>query len=292
MKYIFLLNSFSLKNKYNDVYNRIEKLAKRRELDYVIESNSKDVSTEDILKKYKRSKNIIIAIGGDGTINRVLNSIVGTDNILGFIPYGTGNDFYKAANELLEDGINEIDLGKINNKYFINVACFGIDADIGNNENIIHSNIIPEKSRYDISLIYHFLKYKVRPMKISISDTIYEDLYTTVCVCNGRYYGGGYKVGYKSLLKDNEFEVYLVREMPKIKMIPLILGMNKGKHEKSKYTKKIATNKLLIESKNDITCNVDGEALTDKKFNIELIHNGIKIYFDKSMIKEFNKESK
>ena len=49
MKYLFLLNSFSLKNKYNDVYNRIEKFAKRRELDYVIESNSNDVSTEDII---------------------------------------------------------------------------------------------------------------------------------------------------------------------------------------------------------------------------------------------------
>ena len=287
MKYIFLLNRFSLKKKLDFVSNKIKNIAEDKELDYIIEVNSLEESTEDILEKYKNSKNIIIAVGGDGTINRVLNSIVGTENILGFIPYGTGNDFYKAALELLDDGINEIDLGKINDKYFINVVCFGIDADIGNNENIIHSKIIPEKQRYNLSLVYHFAKYKVRDMKVTIGDNIYSDSYTTVCVCNGRFYGGGYKVGYNSSLTDKKLDVYLVSKMRKAKMIPLILGMNKGKHEKSKYTKKFSVDKLLIESDKEITCNFDGDQLTSKIFDIKLIPKGISIYYNKELIYNF-----
>lgn len=287
MKYIFLLNRFSLKNKTNDVYKKVETVATKMGYDYIIEVNSLMESTEDILKRYKEGKNIIIAIGGDGTINRVLNSIVGTDNILGFIPYGTGNDFYKAALELLKNGISKVDLGKINDKYFINVVCFGIDADIGNNQDIIHSKFIPEKQRYNMSLIHHFIRYKVRDMKVTINNKEYSDSYTTVCVCNGRYYGGGYKVGFRSSLTDNKLDVYLVSKMRKSKMIPLILGMNKGKHEDSKYTKKISTNSLLIESENNITCNVDGEQLTSKVFDIKLIHKGISIFYDKELINNF-----
>ena len=287
MKYIFLLNRFSLKNKVDEVYNKISSIANEKKYDYVIEVNSREVSTEDIVSKYKRGKNIIIAIGGDGTINRVLNSIVGTKNILGFIPYGTGNDFYKSTLELLDSGIHKIDLGRINDKYFLNVVCFGIDADIGNNESIVHSKLIPEKQRYNFSMVYHFIKYKVRKLDVIVNNKHYEDLYTTVCVCNGRYYGGGYKVGYKALLNDNKFDIYLVSRMKKYKMVPLIMGMNKGKHENSKYTKKLYSNKLLISSDDEIACNVDGEILKSKIFDIELIHNGIEIFYDKELMNMF-----
>ena len=284
MRYVFLLNRFSLKRKLDTVYKKIEEIASKKKYDYVIEVNSIMTSTEDILSKYKDSKNIIIAIGGDGTINRVLNSIVGTDNILGFIPYGTGNDFYKSTLELLKDGIHNIDLGKINNKYFLNVVCFGIDADIGNNEEVVHSKFIPEKQRYNISLLYHFFKYKVRKMRVYIDHEEYDDLFTTICVCNGRYYGGGYKVGYKALLNDNKFDIYLVSKMKKRKMIPLIKGMNKGKHENSRYVRKFYNNTLRIISDEEVTCNVDGEPLTSKDFSIKLLHNGIRIFYDKELM--------
>ena len=102
MKYIFLLNQFSLKTETNIIKKQIERVCKKKKLDFVIEINSITVTTESILKKYSKSRNIIIAVGGDGTINRVLNAIAGTNNVLGYIPYGTGNDFYRTNRELLK----------------------------------------------------------------------------------------------------------------------------------------------------------------------------------------------
>ena len=52
------------------------------------------------------------------------------------------------------------DVAQINDKYFINIACFGIDADVGNNTKIIKNKLIPIKQRYNASLIYTFFKYK------------------------------------------------------------------------------------------------------------------------------------
>ncbi len=142
MKYIYILNRFSLKDKLEPLVKRIEEVSKNRKLDYKIEINNLEVSTEDIVEKYKKDKVTFLAVGGDGTINRVLNSMVNTKNILGFIPYGTGNDFYRSCKEQLNEKVNKIDLVQINDKYFINVACFGIDADIGNNDT--HNLTVPD----------------------------------------------------------------------------------------------------------------------------------------------------
>ena len=284
MKHIFLVNSFSLKNKTSLMINKINKYAIREKLDYLIEVNDINNSTEDIIKKYKKKEYIIYAIGGDGVINRVLNSLVGTKNILGFIPCGTGNDLYSCVRETLESGIHEVDTIKINKNYFINVSCFGIDADIGNNEEIIHSKLIPKSQRYNASVIHHFAKYKPRHFKIIIDKNEYEDDYSTVCVCNGRYYGGGFNVNPNGDLNDNLFDVYIVDKLKKIQLIKYILKMKKGKHLKLNGVKHIKTNNVTIISDKLIKANVDGEILESKEFKIKLNKEKIRIYYNQDLI--------
>lgn len=289
MNYIFLINRFSLKNNTEKLVNKLTTICQKLNINYKLEINSNIRTTEDILKKYIDSKNIIICLGGDGTINRTLNAIVNTDNILGYIPLGTGNDFYKSNKELLVDGINKVDLIKINDKYFINTACFGIDADIANSDKLIHSSIIPKSQRYNVSIISNFIKYKPRHLKIVINGKKYEDNYTTVVLCNGRYYGGGYKVGTNALLDDGLMDVYLAEKTSKIRMLKLLLNMKKGSHEQDKSINKINAKKVYIESPKQIKCNIDGEILEDNKFNIEVIPKGIEIYFNSKLIDELLK---
>ena len=284
MKYIFLVNSFSLKKNTESVISRLKTVSEELGLDYQIEVNSEKRSTEDIVNEYKNSKNIIICLGGDGTINRTLNALVKTDNILGYIPFGTGNDFYRSNQELLKNGINSIDLIRINDKYFINVACFGIDADIANTEELVHSSIIPKSQRYNISIINHFLKYKARHMKVIIDGKVYESDYTTVAICNARYYGGGYKIGTNASLDDGLLDVYLVDNLPKLKMAKLILGMKKAKHENDPSCHLFKTDKIIIETLKEIKANIDGDIIEDKIFDIEVIPKGIKIYYDQDLI--------
>lgn len=284
IKYIFLLNSFTLKNKLNIVINNIEKYCSIKNIEYKIEINNKDNSTETILNRYKKSNNIIIAVGGDGILNRTLNQIVNTNNILGLIPLGTGNDFYKTALEEFKNGINECNLVKINNKYFINIACFGIDADVANNKKFIKSKIIPKKQKYNVSLINTFIKFKSRRLTVKINNNKYINDYDTIVICNGKYYGGGYKVGVTSNPSDNILETYLVKSKGKLNLLKLLLKIKSSKHENSNQVLKVKTNKIQIISTEKFECNIDGESLYDNKFNIELCKNNIKFYFDKEMI--------
>lgn len=289
MKRIFLLNSFTLNNNIDNVKNKIISYCKRNNIDYAIEVNSISLSTEDILEKYKNKKCIIIPIGGDGIINRTLNSIINTKNVLGYIPYGTGNDFNRTVVKQFKDGINNCDVIKVNDKYFINTLCFGIDAEIGNNKGNINSRFIPKKQRYNLSIVLTLLKYKYKKLKI-ISDNIKEEKeYTTVIICNGGYYGGGYNVSPTGDLNDGIFEVFLVPKMNKLSMIKLILSMKDGKHIGSNKLTLVNENKIKIKSKEPVVANMDGEELEDTIFNIEVINSGIQVYYDKKLIKSLTK---
>lgn len=284
MEYVFFFNEFSLKDRTGDVIQEVVKVANELGLNYMIIQNSENYTTEEVMKGFKDDEKIIIAVGGDGTINRVLNSIAGTKNILGFIPFGTGNDFYKSNKELLDQGINTVDLIKINKKYFINVACFGIDADIANSEKVIHSKFIPKSQRYNVGILQHFFNYKPKPLRVKINNEVINKEFTTIALCNARYYGGGYKVGTNALLDDGLLDVYLADKTSKFNMAKLIIGMKKGKHETNKSLRVLRSKKVFIESPKRITCNIDGDKLSDTRFDIEVIPKGIRVYYNQELI--------
>ena len=285
MKYIFILNAFGKESVFS-LYQDIRLVAGSMGIDYKIEVNSENKSTEQILKKYQDTRDIIVAVGGDGMINKVLNGIIDTDNYFSYIPCGTGNDLDRTVKETLKQGYSFVDAIKINDRYFINNACFGIDADIANDESYIHNEYIPKSMRYDAGVLHHFLKYKPRHLEVLVNNERYEDDFTSVIVCNGRYYGGGYKIGPTSCLNDGLLELYLIEKLNKIGMASAILSTKNGKHEGNKHLKKIKADSLVINSDVFMDANIDGEKITDKTFKIELIPNKIKLLNNQILIEK------
>ena len=194
MKYIYFINRFSLKEDSDRLIAALERVCGRSDRDYEIVVSNSIAEHNAALERFKEGGYILCAIGGDGSINLLLNDIVKTDNVLSFIPYGTGNDFYRYCKESGLQGQNSIDLIRINERYFLNVACFGIDADIANDDNFIHNRFIPRPLRYDAGVVYYFLTYKPRKMRIEINGELIERKFTTLVAANARYYGGGYRV--------------------------------------------------------------------------------------------------
>ena len=66
----------------------------------------------------------------------------------------------------MQNGEHLIDLGKVNDTYFINVACSGIDEEVGNNIDKLRNTIIPSSQLYNASLIYTFITFKHKKMKM------------------------------------------------------------------------------------------------------------------------------
>ena len=228
MKWIFIVNKSAGRGKSKKIIPNIEASCKNRNIDFEIRYITKEKSGYDIASEYKDKEYVIYVVGGDGTLTLVLPALVGTKNKLGIIPAGSGNDTYRTIKNL-HNKETLIDIGKINRKYFINVACTGIDAEVANNIDKLRNTIIPTNQLYNASIIYTFIKFKHKKMKLKTDIKNIETKYTILSICNGAYYGGGFNIAPKSTLTDGLLDIYYAEEMPKIKMIPLILKAKKRK---------------------------------------------------------------
>lgn len=285
MKYIFIINKKAGRGKSVELIQNIEKACNNRGLKYEIRHITEELDSASIAKEYSESKNVIYVVGGDGTLTRTLSGVIGTANSLGIIPAGSGNDSYKTIKKL-PHGNTKIDIGKINDTYFINTACTGIDAEVGNNIDILRNTIIPTKQLYNSSIVYTFFKYKFKKVKFKANVKEMEKKYTILTICNGGYYGGGYNIAPKAMLTDGMLDIYYAEKMNKFKIIPLLLKLKNGKHEGKRYVHKFRTNHVELEFEEEITFNIDGEKLTDNKFVIDLLPEALTVYNDEKLTEE------
>lgn len=288
MKYIFIVNEGAGRGKCQKILPNIESACKKREIEYEIRYITKEKNGYDIAKEYQSEENVIYVVGGDGTLTITLPALIGTKNKIAVIPAGSGNDTYRTIKNMPNQE-TQIDIGKINETFFINVACTGIDAEIGNNMDKLRNTIIPTSQLYNASIIYTFVKFKHKKMKLKTNIKNIEAKYTILSICNGSYYGGGFKIAPKSRLEDGLLDIYYAEEMPKLKMIPLILKLKNGKHEGRRKIHKFRTNHIELELEEEITFNVDGEKLTDKKFIIDVLPKAITLFNDNDFVEEVMK---
>lgn len=290
MKHIFMINRFSLRERLDTYVSAIENAAKKLNLDYKIEINNEEETTEEILSKYKNNKDIIYAVGGDGILNRVINSIYGTQNKVACIPAGTGNDFNRSINESFKEGDNVVDLIKCNNNYFVNVACFGVDADIANDESVVHNKWIPRKMQYDVGVAKHIFLYKPYTFTLKWNKEIKTTKLSLVTICNGRYYGGGFNVNPNGDYSDGLLDVFIIKATNRRQLLGYLLKLLKGKHKECKHVEHVQTNNFTIITDNEIDGNLDGERLKSKKFEMTVIPSSLTFYNNKKLIEQINKE--
>ena len=286
MKYIYFVNRFSLRDETDAVITAIKRASEEFHRDYIIEVSGSAEEAVRAMQKYRDTGAVLTAVGGDGSIHHLLNeiagSVAGTNNILSFVPCGTGNDFSRTCMETLEKGIHEIDLIRVNDRYCINTVCFGIDADIANDESFIHNRFIPRSMRFNAGVLYHFLTYgKKRYLTVECGKRKISRHFTTIVAANGRYYGSGYKVSPGSLLNDGRMEVYLIGSVGKVKMARLILSMKNAGHLHNPALQKIEAKKALIRAPRPFYANIDGEPICSDRFELEVIPGGIRLLFDR-----------
>lgn len=286
MRYIFIVNPKSAKGEAMKIATNIGKVCKRENLPYEIYYTAGPGDATKIALNYKNEENIIYSVGGDGTLSEVLNGIIGTKNKLGIIPAGSGNDFYRSLKEIGQAEF-KADVGVINNKYFLNVSCVGIDAEVANNIPLMKQKNIPVKQLYNASIVYTFATYKFRKIEFKSDTEKYMGTFTILSICNGRYYGGGYPIAPKASLEDGVFEVYYAERIPKIIIPKILLKLKKGKHEEDKRVKHFKTKELEVTSQKPIRFNVDGETLTGTNFKIKILPRAINIYYNASLEQEF-----
>ena len=265
MKEVFIVNPSSGKGK---IKHFIEGISSKENREIIVPSNAAETNYYAFLKSNNEEPKVIYAVGGDGTLNSVLNGVVGSKAIMGVIPLGSGNDFARTLKEEKITAPTKIDIGQINYEYFLNIASLGFDARVC--ENALKNRHIVGHASYIIGLIQEILK------KIEVDQVTNKEI-AMLTLCNGKYYGGGFKIAPTACLTDGFLDKYEIGEVTKFKLLKILLKLLQGKHEEFLNKELIDELSFIAGIPNVLSVNLDGEIKKFHRFDFKLIKKGITI---------------
>ncbi len=239
---------------------------------------------EDIKENY----GYILVAGGDGTVDSVVNTMkaLKVDLPVGILPTGTANDFAKyvgmpadieeACEQILNSEPTLVDVGRINDKYFINVASTGLFTDVSQKTDINMKNAIGKMAYYikGIEQLPNFRKLKIC---VESDEMVFKGDMYLMLVFNGQT-AGNFKLAYKSSIMDGKLDVIIVKAALVKDFIGLFIKMLKGEHlDDENSLVYFKTNKLTVKCHEDIVTDIDGERGPDFPLVIECVKGGLSL---------------
>ncbi len=201
---------------------------------------------------------LIIACGGDGTINEIANGILlsGKDVELGVLPSGTGGDFRRtlgmpldpreAARALKTGRTERIDVGKVSytdhdgapaEKYFLNVTSFGLAASIiervkgSTSLSWLPLDSVRGRASFALSTLQEVVALGATTVRVRIDDKEERTLQTVnFCIANARFFGGGMKIAPEAKLNDGFLDVINIGDINTAKIILNAYTLYRGTH--------------------------------------------------------------
>lgn len=289
-KILFIINPISGVQKKAKLPEIIEKYIDKTKFDYSIRYTERVGHATYIAKDAVSEKvDIVVAVGGDGSVNEVAQSLIDTETALAIIPMGSGNGLAthlklplrnarKAIQILNKSKLEKIDVGVSNYGSFVSCAGIGIEAAV---TRMYRHHPIRGFLSYFIAVNRSILfTYRSRKNKVKfiIDGNQREENIYLFTVFNSKFFG--YKVGFatKASLQDGYFDLVLVKGVPIWKMpLLIILALIKKLHL-LKETEFHRVKKVEILEEKKRTAQLDGDSfIASKSFKIEIKEKGLKL---------------
>lgn len=212
------------------------------------------------------NSDILVAVGGDGTINEIASIIEGSGKIMGIIPYGSGNGLARSLAIPLNDrraiqtlnklNVNRIDSGTLNDRKFFNMAGIGFDAHIST---IFASNVKRGLSGYVNTAISEISNYKCQHYTLEIDGKrISRDAFM-ISIANSSQFGNNAHISPFASLKDGLLDVVITKPFPLYQFPVLGYRMFSASTHKSKYVEIIKGKEIQIIRMGNGAVHLDGE---------------------------------
>ena len=257
---------------------------------------------ESHLSEIPKDYDVIVASGGDGTINLVLNGMMnnGLSHIpLGIIPSGTANDFASFLNLKVDDPEfccriitgkkpKKIDIGCVNGKYFINVCAGGVLSNISQNIDADFKNALG-KFAYYIKGLEQIPETKPLPLKITTSKGSFKEGLYMFLVLNSAGAGSFLNLAPQASISDGKMDFLGIKAMPVIDIAKALIDVFRGEHLYNESIIYLQDNYFNIEylgkDKKLAETNIDGEAGPFFPVEITVLSKAVKVFenFNKKM---------
>ena len=215
--------------------------------------------------------NVIAAVGGDGTVNEIAKTLIGTSATLAIIPKGSGNGLarhlkipmsLKGSLRVLNNGkIQRIDVGKVNGHYFFCTCGVGFDAQIS-------KRFATSKKRGFVSYVYWVLKelstYKSKKYKVRVDGKTITTKAFILSFANANQFGNNFKIAPFADISDGYLDICIFKPFPGYALTSTIARVYLGKIGKSPYYKLIRAQEAELLKEKKYQMHIDGEPIQMK----------------------------
>ncbi|ONI39392.1 lipid kinase [Candidatus Epulonipiscium fishelsonii] len=250
---------------------------------------------KQIINEVEQDIDLIMIAGGDGTINECVNGLF-TKNLdipVGILPLGTANDFATTANipNTLKEAINIIeennlkyvDVGKVNEQYFINVCNMGIFSGVSHEIDLnLKKNF--GKLAYYAKGIEELKNYETMNIEIISKETSLKGRYVFILVFNGKGAGGFNKMAKQASITDGYLDLVAIKDVEPYEIPALFLKMLQGQYLDDNNVDYARISKATIKCRNldkKFVTDIDGEIGPSFPLEIEVVSNKFKIFMPK-----------
>jgi YegS/Rv2252/BmrU family lipid kinase len=220
---------------------------------------------------------LVVAVGGDGTLNEVVNGVVGRGVELASIPLGTGMDFGRtydvptkfedAVRVALEGDVRTIDAGHVTyltwsgetaERYFANVSSVGMSGAVAQRANGM-SKVLGGKVTFFYALTRVFLEWQNTEVTVRLDDAERRGRMHDVIVANGVWHGGGMMLAPDAAPDDGQFDVVLIGDVSKIDFLTTAPKIYKGKHVHHPKGEVLRSRRVEVDAPVPLPIELEGE---------------------------------
>ena len=293
MKHIFIINpQAGTHNAYEPTVNALKPFMGEFDIEVHKTGHQKDATEfiKDYLKNNPNEEVRFYSAGGDGTLNEVVNGVMGYPNAsISVYPSGSGNDFVKSLSnplsyldfeKLLKAENKKIDVILLNNElYCINVCNFGFDAIAAQTANKVKAK--GGKNAYTKGVAKALFNGMKNYITVEVDGKVLNPSGKLLLanLANGAYYGGKYKCAPNYVLDDGLMEVCLVNPVSVPTFLKLVKKYSLGEHLTDKRFEKhiiyLRGKKVKMYSDKNFVVSIDGEIIEGKEFSVEILEKAL-----------------
>ncbi|MCD8143750.1 MAG: diacylglycerol kinase family lipid kinase [Oscillospiraceae bacterium] len=300
MKHLFIINPAAGKYDHAAELRPVIRAAMTgRGLDYAVEITSGPRHAEQLVRQYAAEGTLlrVYACGGDGTLNEVASGAAGCSHVaVTQLPLGSGNDFIKlfgagrsrfsSLDELLDPEVSAMDMIRCNDRWCMNICSLGLDARIGTSiARYRRLPLVTGAGAYLISTVVCVVQDVHQHFVLELDgQKRFDQRFTMVCICNGRWYGGSFNPVPTALPDDGLLDVLAVAPVSRLTVATVIGKYAKGRY--AEYPELIAhyrCRSLRLTADRPTDVNLDGELILTEQAEIRLVPKCLNFFYPKGL---------
>ena len=284
---LFIVNKYAGTGYQPQVEGRILTACAKHDVECTIEFTNGPGHATDLAKEgSKRNFDLVVAVGGDGTLNEVARGLLNSKTPMGIIPKGSGNGLARhlgismkierALDQLLTGKVVQMDTFRLNGKLSLNVSGIGFDGHI--------ANLFAKKKQrgfwtYARLVTLHYITFREFSARLELENHAFER-HTSfmIAIANASQYGNNARVAPKASITNNSLQTAILRKVPAQRGFRFAYQMFTGKLKTGKYYTCLTMHNGTIKVDEPVAYHVDGEPCGHAtEFKIEILPHSLQM---------------